>query len=109
MEPDKTQPNAAPTQRKIERIKSESTPTIYANNVEIQQSSFDFRLRFGLVESATPELVRVRDVVTVYMSPQHAKSVADLLNKQLVAYEKSFGPLKPGPVQKAKDDQLIEQ
>ena len=97
MEPKKVDASTAPKKRRIERVGLPNAPLIYANNIEVQQSNFDFRLRFGLVESATPEVLRVQDLATVYMSPQHAKSVVTLLAAQVDAYEKRFGPLKTVP------------
>ena len=74
-------------------LDSEKAPTVYVNSVQLGLSTFDIRIRMGVMEEATPELIVTRVVTNVYMSPQHAKVFADLLNGQLAKYEAMHGPI----------------
>lgn len=73
----------------------------YANDTQIQTTPWDVRLIFGQITAIEPENNRasVEQVAEVRMSPQHAKRVVALLQKQLQNYEAKIGaiPLPPEP------------
>lgn len=69
---------------------------VYANNVGLQMSPFDFKLVFGEVKNADEHEFRVRDKVVVYVSPQHVKSLIALLIRNIKRYESSYGKLPSG-------------
>ena len=54
--------------------------TFYANNIAIEASSFDVKLKLGLVQTATPDEITVEDVAQVYLSPDHFKAFVKVLN-----------------------------
>jgi hypothetical protein len=85
------------------RARSERWVSLYANNVSSQLSPWDIRLNFGQIEDATADgKVSVLEFAQVHMSPQHAKSLMQLLEKQLALYEREFGEItwpKPGQLQ----------
>lgn len=69
--------------RRIEGTVTDKTQTIYANNVFVEASNWDVKIRLGLIQSATPEVVAVVDVAHVYMSHEHAKAFSAALVKTL--------------------------
>ena len=79
--------------RKVERITPDELPTVYANNVGLRTALFDFTMDFGLIVEADEERLVIKDVVTLIMSPQHAKAFAEVLTQHVEGYEEKFGPL----------------
>jgi hypothetical protein len=79
-----------------ETFLSSGFTSLYANDTQIQISPWDFRLMFGVISEA-PSLnnltYRIEMVGEVRMSPQHAKRVAEILERQLKLYEESIGPI----------------
>ena len=67
--------------------------SIYSNVIQVTVSVFDFRLTFGERLSSTQERFEIKAVARVYMSPQHAKSVAMVLTRQVEKYEQQFGSI----------------
>jgi hypothetical protein len=78
-------------ERAIEHIGAEVMPTFYANSVEIIVSPFDFGMIFGLVENATAEELRIRQLARILMSPTHLKLFASIINERLAEYERQYG------------------
>jgi hypothetical protein len=60
--------------RRLESKADEKTQTIYANNANIEFTNFDVKIKLGVIESATPELLTVREVTHVYMSHDHVRA-----------------------------------
>ena len=77
----------------------------YANSVQVRPSTWDFFLQFGRLEQKQAEEVELHMFQGVFLSPQQAKAVLNLLKTHMENYEKAFGevqlqPLQPpGPVQ----------
>jgi hypothetical protein len=91
------QPSANPPYRKIaEQIQSPGYGTMYANNVGVTITPWDFCLKFGQIQDTLEKVVLV-EMFGVYMSPQHVKAFLGLLNKQIEQYEMRHGPI-PEPV-----------
>lgn len=80
----------------MERTRLEDFVTVYSNSVQLEVSPWDFKFVFGEIKEASPIKLSIRDLIGVYMSPQHAKVFADVLNKNLKEYEEKFGKI-PGP------------
>ena len=72
-------------------------PTFYANNVALKTSIFDMTMEFGVMAEVQGDVLAVRNVATVIVSPQHAKAIAALLTNHVEEYEKQFGAL-PTPL-----------
>ena len=77
----------------------------YANSVQVRVSVWDFQLVFGLASSDRPEQVTIRNHDAIFLSPQQAKALWNILGQNLVQYEQAFGTLSlephnfsPGPV-----------
>ena len=79
----------------------------YSNSVQVRVSVWDFQLVFGLASSDSPEQVTIRNHDAIYLSPQQAKALWNILGQNLAQYEQAFGTLNlepqshnfsPGPV-----------
>jgi flagellar protein FlaG len=69
----------------------------YANSVQVRVSVWDFQLVFGLASSDTPEQVTIRNHQAIFLSPQQAKALWNVLGQNLVQYEQAFGQLNLEP------------
>ena len=74
----------------------------YANSVQVRVSVWDFLLVFGLVHQETPEQVNVNNALGVYLSPQQAKALWNILGQNLAQYEQTFGALALEPQPQSK-------
>jgi flagellar protein FlaG len=70
----------------------------YANSVQVRVSVWDFQLVFGLASSETPEQVNIRNHQAIFLSPQQAKALFNILGQNLAQYEQAFGTLNLEPV-----------
>jgi hypothetical protein len=66
----------------------------YANSVQVRASLWDFFLTFGTVNQTAPETVQIRNFQGVYLSPQQAKALLNVLQQHVTQYEAAFGELK---------------
>jgi hypothetical protein len=77
----------------------------YANSVQVRMSVWDFFLVFGTMHQDSPEQVKIDNFQGIYLSPQQAKALMNVLGHNLAQYEQTFGTLAlepnfapPGPV-----------
>jgi flagellar protein FlaG len=69
----------------------------YANSVQVRVSVWDFQLVFGLASSDSPEKVTIRNHQAIFLSPQQAKALWNVLGQNLAQYEQAFGTLSLEP------------
>jgi Protein of unknown function (DUF3467) len=69
----------------------------YANSVQVRVSVWDFQLVFGLASSESPEQVNIRNHQAVFLSPQQAKALCNVLSQNIAQYEQAFGALNLEP------------
>src|ERR1700761_1853302 len=69
----------------------------YANSVQVQKSVWDFRLTFGTAYQETAETITINAFQTVYLSPQQAKALSNVLAQNLIQYEQTFGQISLEP------------
>src|SRR6202051_4093783 len=69
----------------------------YANSVQVRVSVWDFQLVFGLASSESPDQVNIRNHQAIYLSPQQAKALYNVLGQNLAQYEQAFGTLNLEP------------
>ncbi len=69
----------------------------YANSVQVRVSVWDFLLVFGLATSESPDKVTIRNHQAIYLSPQQAKALWNVLGQNLAQYEQAFGTLNLEP------------
>jgi flagellar protein FlaG len=70
----------------------------YANSVQMRVNLWDFFLSFGTITQTSPESVNINNFQGVYLSPQQAKALANLLNQNISQYEAAFGEIRLEPV-----------
>ncbi len=78
----------------------------YANSVQIRVSVWDFYLAFGIAQQETSDRVDFKITQGIYLSPQQAKALWNILGQNLASYEQTFGKIAiephpggmPGPV-----------
>jgi hypothetical protein len=106
MSQNKPTPNAAPNGQPDIRMKPTADyREAYANSVQVRMSVWDFQLVFGTMQQVSPTEVDLNNFQAIYLSPQQAKALANILSHNLAQYEQTFGqlvlePLPPssGPV-----------
>jgi len=69
----------------------------YANSVQVRVSVWDFQLVFGLASSDSPDRVTIRNHDAIFLSPQQAKALWNVLGQNLAQYEQAFGTLNLEP------------
>src|SRR5688572_5719759 len=67
--------------RAILRKRSAHHRTVYANQIGSTTTATDVRLRFGCIESATPEQMVVEDQVDVFLGPIELVGLHQLLGR----------------------------
>ena len=92
-----------PQQPRIQLINSPEYRENYANSVQIRVNLWDFFLLFGIVNQTSPENVAIHNFQGVYLSPQQAKALLNVLQQNVTQYESAFGeirlePQRPGDV-----------
>jgi flagellar protein FlaG len=65
----------------------------YANSVQLRGNLWDFFLTFGVMDQSSPESVSVQNFQGVYLSPQTAKVLLNILQQHVAQYEATFGEL----------------
>ena len=69
----------------------------YANSVQVKMSVWDFQLIFGTMQQESPEQVNLMNFQGIYLSPQQAKALWNVLGHNLAQYETTFGKLALEP------------
>lgn len=69
----------------------------YANSVQVRMSVWDFFLIFGTMHQETADQVEVDNFQGIYLSPQQAKALWNVLGHNLAQYEQTFGQLSLEP------------
>jgi Protein of unknown function (DUF3467). len=67
--------------------------SIYANSARLRTSLYDFSFVLGEI-SADDDKLECEDRVQIVMSPQHAKVLLAILDRNVRAYEEKFGQLE---------------
>jgi hypothetical protein len=86
-----------PQQPKIHLINAPEYREGYANSVQIRVNLWDFFLLFGLVNQTAPDNVNIHNFQGVYVSPQQAKALLNVLQQNVSQYESAFGEIKLEP------------
>ncbi len=86
-----------PTQPEIRLTKTDQYRDNYANSVQVKMSVWDFQLIFGTMQQDAPDYVNLANFQGVYLSPQQAKALWNVLGHNLAQYEQTFGKLALEP------------
>lgn len=84
------------------KIQLSNTPDYretYANSVQVRVSLWDFFLSFGTINQTAPDSVSIHNFQGVFLSPQQAKALANVLNQNISQYESTFGEIRLEPKQ----------
>ena len=94
-----SQPTRPAGEPALKLVQSETYREGYANSVQVRMSVWDFFLGFGTMSQNTPDEVILESFQGVYLSPQQAKALSNLLESNLKQYEQTFGTItiEPGP------------
>jgi len=65
----------------------------YANSVQVRMSVWDFFLVFGTMSQDAPDELTVQNFQGIYLSPQQAKALWNILGNNLAQYEQAFGTI----------------
>jgi hypothetical protein len=94
--PNDNQP-ARSEQPEIKLVKSADYRDGYANSVQVRMSVWDFCLVFGTMQQESANEVKLESFQGVYLSPQQAKALWNVLGHNLAQYEQTFGSLALEP------------
>lgn len=86
-----------PQQPQMNVIQTPDYRETYANSVQVRVSVWDFSLVFGLASSDSPDQVTIRNHQAIFLSPQQAKALWNVLGQNLSQYEQAFGALNLEP------------
>jgi hypothetical protein len=65
----------------------------YANSVQVRLSVWDFFLIFGTLSQMAPDQVAIDNFQGIYLSPQQAKALLNVLQHNVSQYEQTFGTI----------------
>ena len=71
----------------------------YANSAQVRLTVWDFLLIFGKLSQDRPDQVDIENFQGIYLSPQQAKALHNILGLNLAQYEQAFGPIALEPNQ----------
>ena len=86
-----------PSQPKIFLEKAPDYREGYANSVQIRVNLWDFFLMFGHINQTAQESVHIQNFQGVYVSPQQAKALLNVLQQNVSQYESAFGEIRLEP------------
>ena len=86
-----------PSAPKIQLVTTPEYRENYANSVQVRVNLWDFLLLFGRVNQISPEEVMIHNFEAIYLSPQQAKALLNVLKQNVNQYETAFGEIKLEP------------
>ncbi len=89
--------NNVPTEPTLRVTQSDDYNDVYANSVQVRMRVWDFQLVFGTMQSSSPDEVTFLTKQGIFLSPQQAKALFNILGQNLAQYENTFGELKLEP------------
>jgi hypothetical protein len=96
-----TQPKQPASQQsaqpQVTAVRADSYRDNYANSVSVRMSVWDFFLVFGTMHQESAGQVNVENFQGIYLSPQQAKALLDILGNNLAQYEQTFGTIALDP------------
>ncbi len=85
----------------IQLVKAPDYRENYANSVQVRANLWDFFLSFGTIDQTAPDAVSIRNFQGIYISPQQAKALFNILQQNLGQYEAAFGEIHLEPKNQA--------
>ena len=93
-----SQPTRPAGEPALKLLRTDTYREGYANSVQVRMSVWDFFLGFGTISQSVPDEVVLESFQGVYLSPQQAKALCNLLEHNLKQYEQAFGTIVIEPV-----------
>lgn len=90
--------NRHPNEPTLKLSQTENYREGYANSVQVRMSVWDFFLGFGTMSQNAPDEVTLSSFQGIYLSPQQAKALWNVLGQNLAQYEQTFGSLTIEPI-----------
>jgi flagellar protein FlaG len=85
-----------PDNTRITLNKTEDYRDSYANSVQVRLSVWDFFLIFGTLSQQSPDEVTIDNFQGIYLSPQQAKALLNVLQHNVAHYEQAYGVIAMG-------------
>src|SRR5450432_3775624 len=89
--------NPPSNQPKVTIVQTPEYREAYANSVQVRVSVWDFLLVFGTANQESAEQVTIQNTNAIFLSPQQAKALWNVLGQNLAQYEQTFGTLALEP------------
>jgi hypothetical protein len=86
-----------PLQPQIQLVKGADYRENYANSVQVRVNLWDFFLSFGVISQTATDAVAIQNFQGVYLSPQQAKALLNILQQNVSQYEAAFGEIRLEP------------
>ena len=86
-----------PPQPNVKLVNRPDYRETYANSVQMRVNVWDFFLVFGTLHQQTETQVEVQNFQGIYLSPQQAKALLNILHQNVTNYEAMFGEIKLDP------------
>lgn len=86
-----------PSQPRIVLERAQDYREGYANSVQIRANLWDFFLMFGRINQSAPDSVQIHNFQGIYISPQQAKALLNVLQQNVSQYESAFGEIRLEP------------
>jgi flagellar protein FlaG len=86
-----------PQAPQIQLVKNPEYRENYANSVQVRVNLWDFFLSFGLINQTAPDAVAIHNFQGIYVSPQQAKALLNVLQQNVQQYESAFGEIRLEP------------
>src|SRR5437870_3463676 len=84
-------------QPKIQLMNTNDYREGYANSVQVRVNLWDFFLMFGTINQTSPDAVNIHNFQGIYLSPQQAKALFNVLHQNINQYESTFGEIRLEP------------
>ena len=65
--------------------------------MQVRANLWDFFISFGLISQTAPDSVSIENFQGIYVSPQQAKALFNILQQNLSQYEAAFGEIRLEP------------
>lgn len=80
----------------------------YANSIQVRVNLWDFFLLFGTLTQSMPESVSIQNFQGVYLSPQQAKALLNIMQQNVSQYEATFGEIRLEPQNPGQQGGIIQ-
>ena len=81
----------------IQLVKAPEYRENYANSVQVRVNLWDFFLSFGMITQTAADAVAIHNFQGIYLSPQQAKALLNILQQNVTQYEGAFGEIRLEP------------